>query len=271
MERLSADIRRIIDGQAVDLRDNLEGSLSILKNDIHTFAGSLNEQAANLQKEKSALSDTIADISHQLKTPLTAMSVMAELLETAPPDKFAEFITNLKRSLAHTGWLVDSLLKMAKLESGSVSFSPAEVTAEELAALALQPLRVLLDIQNQRAEWTGAENGAGTVFYCDRNWTAEALTNIIKNASEHSPEGSVIKISAGTNPLYKWLSVADAGKGFAYTEIKGLFQRFGGARAGKGTGIGLPLAMAIMRGQNGDIEVNGGKGTGATFTIKFFT
>ncbi|MCL2203327.1 MAG: HAMP domain-containing histidine kinase [Defluviitaleaceae bacterium] len=270
IEKLSADIRRIIDGQSPDLRDNLEGRLSILKNDIHSLAGCLNEQAGNLLREKSAMADTLTDISHQLKTPLTAMMVMAELLENATPEKAAEFILNLKQCLARTGWLVNALLKMAKLESGSVVFSPGEITAGELFEVALQPLQILFDIKSQRVVWAGGENGAarGAGLLCDRHWTAEALTNILKNASEHSPEGGVITVDAGANPLCRWISVTDGGRGIPYGEMMGLFQRFKGAQ---GTGVGLPLALAILRGQHGDIEVDGGGGgKGATFTLKFF-
>ena len=265
IEKLSADIRRIIDGQAVDLRDNLEGRLSILKNDIHTLAGRLNEQADNLQKEKIALAGTLADISHQLKTPLTAMMVMVELLGDAPPEKAAEFILNLKQGLTQTGWLVNSLLKMAKLDSGTAHFSYTDVTANELLQAALRPLQVLLDIKGQNVALTGEAN-----FNCDKNWTAEALTNIIKNASEISPDGSTIKVTAGKNPIASWLSVTDEGTGIPLSEIKSLFGRFNN-KSKQGTGIGLSLALAIMQGQNGDIEVDGGeKGQGATFTLKFY-
>ncbi|MCL2360636.1 MAG: HAMP domain-containing histidine kinase [Defluviitaleaceae bacterium] len=264
IEGLSADIRRIIDGHAHDLRDNLEGRLSILKNDIHTLAGRLNEQALNLKKEKINLADALADISHQLKTPLTAMMVMTELLENAPPDKAAEFIRNIKQGLAQTGWLVSALLKMAKLESGSVNFSKSIITARELLDLALQPLRILLDIKDQHVKLEG-----DIVFYCDKNWTAEVLTNIIKNASEHSPQGSVIEVTSGSNPIASWIAVEDMGKGIPSQEIKNLFKRYGGTK--QGTGIGLPLALAIMQGQNGDLEVDGGGGkSGAKLTLKFY-
>jgi len=248
---LSADIRKIIDGHTVDLRDNLEGRLSTLKNDIHTLAGRLNEQAENLQKEKAAMANTLADISHQLKTPLTAMTVMVELLENAPPDKRAEFIANLKQGLTQTEWLANALLKMAKLESGSAVFSPVYIQAHELVDAALAPLRILLDIKDQRVSLAGE-----ALLYCDKNWTAEAITNIVKNASEHSPEGGIIEIAVGSNPISNWISVTDSGQGIPAAEIKDLFKRFGGSR--KGIGIGLALALAIMRGQGGDIEVNGG-------------
>ena len=265
---LAADIQRLIDGQKVDIRDHREGSLSILKNDIHTLATSLNEQANNLQKEKTALANSLADISHQLKTPLTAMMMMAELLETAPPEKAAEFTANLKHGLAQTGWLVNALLKMAKLDSGVVSFNKEAVSAMDLVELALQPLHILLDIKGQQVQWN---EPVDLTFPCDKNWTAEALTNIIKNASEHSPENSTIEISAGVNPLYKWLAVTDPGPGIPKTEMKRLFKRFSGSRQEAGTGIGLPLALAVMRGQNGDIEVTGGgDGTGARFELRFY-
>ena len=264
VENLSADVRRIIDGQAVDLRDNLEGRLSMLKNDIHTLSGRLNEQADNLQKEKAAMANTLADISHQLKTPLTAMTVMVELLEGAPPEKRAEFISNLKQGLTQTEWLANALLKMAKLESGSAEFNPVHIPASRLLDAALAPLRILLDIKDQRVNLTGE-----AVFYCDKNWTAEAITNIVKNASEHSPTGSTIEIAAGANPISRWLSITDAGAGIKRPEMKNLFKRFSGSR--KGIGIGLALALTIMRGQDGDIEVDGGgDGRGAVFTLKFY-
>lgn len=269
IEKLSADIRKIIDGHAIDLRDNLEGQLSILKNDIHTLAGRLNEQAETLQKEKIALADSLANISHQLKTPLTAMSIMAELLETAPSEKHAEFVLNLKQGLTQTSWLVNALLKMAKLDSDSAMFSRTEISESELLELALRPLRVLLEIKNQRVKPAGE-----AIFRCDKNWTAEALTNILKNASEYSPEGSTIEVLAGKNPLCDFLAVTDAGAGIPAEKMRGLFRRYGNSQSG--TGIGLPLALAIMQKQNGDIEVGNaevrgeGAARGAVFTLKFY-
>jgi len=108
-------------------------------------------------------------------------------------------------------------------------------------------------------------------FLCDRRWTSEALTNLIKNASEASPDGGTIRIESGTNPICKWISITDSGTGIEKSKIFSLFKRFEGSSHEKGYGIGLPLALAIMRGQNGDIEVDGGgNGQGATFTLKFF-
>ncbi|MDR0424930.1 MAG: HAMP domain-containing histidine kinase [Clostridiales Family XIII bacterium] len=262
--RLSADVRRIIDGQDVDLRDNREGPFSMLKNDIHTLADLKNEQVGALRRDKATLKHTLADISHQLKTPLTSMMIMADLLEGAPPEKQAEFIANIRTSLVRTEWLVSVLLKMAKLDAGMVQFSRESVPAGALAGLALEPLQVLLDLKNQSIAISG---DAG--LPCDRRWTAEALTNVIKNASEHSPDNETIRIESGENPICAWISVTDSGGGMSNAEIARIFKRFEGSRNETGYGIGLPLALAIMRGQNGDIQAEN-TGSGAMFTLKFF-
>ncbi|MDR0904758.1 MAG: HAMP domain-containing histidine kinase [Oscillospiraceae bacterium] len=266
IERLSADVRRIIDGQDIDLRDNREGVWSILKNDIYTLATLKNEQVDALGGERDMLKETLADISHQIKTPLTSMRLMTDLLENAPPDKKAEFIANIRSSLTRTEWLVSALLKMAKLEAGAIEFSRAAISYETLIELALEPLQIMLDMKNQRAEISGSAE-----LFCDRRWTVEALTNVLKNASGYSPDNSTLTIRAGSNPICAWVGVTDSGSGIAKSETANLFKRFQGSRSDTGYGIGLPLALAIMRSQNGDIEVSGGgNGTGATFTLKFF-
>ncbi len=266
--KLSDDVRRIIDGQPLDIRDNREGALSVLKNDIYTLATQKSEQADALQRERDMMADTLANISHQLKTPLTSMMIMADLLDNAPTDKHAEFTANIKMGLTRMEWLVSALLKMAKLDAGSVEFFPEDIRANELVSLALEPLQILIDIKNQSVE-VSADNEF--TIRCDKRWTAEALTNIIKNASEYSPTGGVIQIKSGMNPICKWISVTDSGAGISFGQIANLFRRFAGSRGDRGYGIGLPLALAIMRGQNGDIEVEGGgNGCGATFTLKLF-
>ncbi len=263
LRELSAGVRRIIDGQDVDLRDHREGVLSILKNDIHTLAELKNEQVEALRHDRLALSDNLANISHQLKTPLTSMMIMADLLENAPDSRRAEFIENIKTSLTRMEWLVSALLKMAKLDAGAVIFSPEKVSADELITLALEPLRILLELKNQRVEVAG-----GTELFCDKRWTAEALSNIVKNASEYSPEGGVIRAESGANPICSWVSVTDSGAGLSRAEIKRLFRRFEGSHSEAGYGIGLPLALAVLREQNGDIEVD--NNGGALFTLKFY-
>ncbi|MCL1996042.1 MAG: HAMP domain-containing histidine kinase [Defluviitaleaceae bacterium] len=266
IEELSNNIRKIIDEQNIDLRDNRESLFSILKNDIHTLASKKESRIGVLQQERDGMTDTLANISHQLKTPLASMMIMADLLENAPPEKQTEFIANIKIGLTRMEWLVSALLKMAKLDAGTIEFSKDSIQASALVNLALEPLHILLEIKSQEVEIS-----CNTELICDKRWTAEALTNIIKNASEHSPNGSKIYIESGANPICKWVSVTDSGEGIANNEIPGMFRRFEGSTHNKGYGIGLPLALAIMQAQNGDIEVDGGgSGCGATFTLKFF-
>ena len=209
---------------------------------------------------------TFADISHQIKTPLTSIGIMTDLLENAPLAKQAEFSANIRKSLNRVEWLVSALLKMAKLDAGTVEFARGNVPSAELIKLALEPLSIMLDVKKQHVVVSGEAD-----ILCDRRWTAEALTNIVKNASEHALDGGEISINAGENPIFSWVSVTDSGAGVGRSEITRLFKRFQGSRSDTGYGIGLPLALAIMRGQNGDIEVNGGgNGVGATFTLKFY-
>jgi len=264
--KLSDEIRKIIDGQSLDLRNNQEGVWGILRNDIHTLANQKNEQVDALQNERDVMRDTLTNISHQIKTPLTSMMIMADLLENAPHEKQDEFLSNIRTGLMRLEWLASALLKMAKLDAGAVVFTGEDVSSDVLVNLALEPLQILLDIKNQNVVISGEE-----FFNCDKRWTAEALTNVIKNASENSPEDSVIHIETGTNPICKWISIKDSGLGIPRAELAGIFRRFESSRSNKGYGIGLPLALAIMRGQNGDIVVDGGGNeTGATFTLKFY-
>ena len=276
IEQLSADVRRVANGESADLLDNREGPLSILRNDIQTLARLKQEQADTLLKDKERLKDSLSDISHQLKTPLTSMLVMADLLETAPPDKQKELIRNLQTGLTRTQWLTDALLKMAKLDADAVEFNIRKVSAKDIIARALEPLSILLEIKDQEVRTAGE-----ATLTCDLRWTAEALSNVVKNASENSPAGRPILIACGENPICGWISVTDSGSGLKTEQIARLFRRFqSGAPAGYG--IGLPLAQTILRGQNGDIEVDGDSlpphvtaltdepFSGATFTLKLY-
>ncbi|MBN1777078.1 MAG: HAMP domain-containing histidine kinase [Clostridiales bacterium] len=276
LETLSQNIRRIVDGESVDLLDNREGPLSILRNDIQTLVRMKQEQADALRHDKERLKDSLSDISHQLKTPLTSMMVMADLLETAPPEKHAELVRNLQTGLTRTQWLTDALLKMAKLDADAVAFNVRKADAREIVARALEPLNILLEMKGQDVRTAGEAE-----LTCDVRWTAEALGNVIKNASEHSPAGKPILIACGENPIAAWISVTDSGEGLKPGQIARLFRRFQGDGTA-GYGIGLPLAQTILRGQNGDIEVDGSglpphvaeltdeEYSGATFTLKLY-
>lgn len=264
---LSTDIRKIIDGYDVDFRDNKEGPLSILKNDIYTLASLKNEQADSFHKERDIMSDMLENMSHQIKTPLTSLMIMIDLLEDMPEDKQSEFISNMKISVLQMEWLVANILKMAKLDAEVIKFTKSEVKVEDLVKSALEPLQILLELKEQKIELKNID----LEISCDIKWTTEALTNILKNASEHSRLGGKIIIDSGSNPINKWISITDSGRGIDFKDIGNLFNRFEGSRSDTGYGIGLPLALKIMKNQNADIIVDGGgKDIGATFKLTFF-
>lgn len=268
---LSAYLRQIEAGDyALDVRDNGEGNFSLLKNDVYKVTVRLREQAEHLQKDKTALANLITDISHQIKTPLTSLGVLADLLAEDPPDEDRRaFVERLRTQLWRIQWLVTALLKLARLDAGTAAFKSETVVLRELVRHALEPLEIPLEIKRQRLDVHG-EDGAS--FTGDFNWSAEALTNVIKNCVEHTPEGGKIEIAYAANALYAEITVSDDGEGIADSDLPNLFNRFyRGANAGENSvGIGLALAKAIFNAQGGDITVRSQRGLGTSFEIRFF-
>jgi signal transduction histidine kinase len=269
---LSAYLRRIEAGDyALDVRDNGEGSFSLLKNDLYKVTVRLREQAELLQKDKTALSNLITDISHQIKTPLTSMGVLADLLAEDPPEEDRRaFVERLRAQLGRIQWLIAALLKLARLDAGTAAFKSEPVDVCRLIERALEPLQIPLEIKNQRLEVHGDD---GASFTGDFNWSAEALTNVVKNCVEHTPEGGKIEISYGANALYTEIIISDDGEGIASRDLPNIFNRFyRGANAGESSvGIGLALAKAIFNAQGGDISVRSHRGVGTSFTIRVFS
>jgi signal transduction histidine kinase len=268
---LSAYLRRIDAGDySLDVRDNGEGSFSLLKNDLYKVTVRLREQAELLQKDKTALSNLIADISHQIKTPLTSLGVLADLLAEDPPEADrGAFVERLRAQLGRIQWLVAALLKLARLDAGAAAFKSEPVDLRRLIERALEPLQIPLEIKKQRLVIHG---GAGAGFTGDLNWSAEALTNVVKNCVEHTPEGGKIEITYSANALYAEITISDDGQGIASRDIPHIFNRFyRGENAGENNvGIGLALAKAIFTAQGGDISVSSQPGVGTSFAIRVF-
>src|SRR5262245_11458003 len=239
---LSAYLRQIEAGDyALDVRDNGEGSFSLLKNDLYKVTVRLREQAELLQKDKTALSNLIADISHQIKTPLTSLGVLADLLTEDPPEEDRRaFFERLRAQRWRIQWLVAALLKLARLDAGTAAFKSEPVALRELVWRALEPLQIPLEIKKQRLEVHGDD---GASFTGDLNWSAEALTNVVKNCVEHTPEGGKIEIAYAANPLHAEIIVSDDGQGIAGADLPSIFNRsYRGANAGENSvGIGLAL------------------------------
>lgn len=270
--RLSHYLTEIAGGNTgLDVRDNREGELSILKNNLYKMTLMLSQHGEYLKRDKLRLTDAISDISHQLKTPLTSMRVMSDLLgqPDLPPRKRDEFTRNLAVQLERMEWLMASLLKLSKIDAGTAMFRRDNVLAEGVVRQALQPLLIPVELKELKL---AIEGDAGTAFVGDANWTVEALINILKNAVEHTEPGGVIAIQYGDNALFTSIRISDSGQGIPREELPYVFQRFfKGKQASEGSvGIGLALAHSIVTSQNGSIEATSRPGEGTTFLIKFY-
>ena len=272
IEKLSIYLQKISSGDyTLDVRDNYEGELSILKNNIYKVTLMLAEQGELLKQDKIHLTEAISDISHQLKTPLTSMTVMTDLLSDAklPDEKRVEFTHNISTQLERIEWLVTSLLKLSKIDAGTVTFKRDKINVKKLIEKALDPLRIPIEVKEQTIIVTGEEQVS---FVGDTNWTAEALINILKNCVEHTQEGGTIELSFTENVLYTELIIKDNGKGIAKEDLPYLFNRFfkGKNASEDSIGIGMAMAHSIVTNQNGHLDVTSEQGRGTIFRIKFY-
>ena len=273
IDKLSHYLRKISHGEyTLDVRDHHEGELSILKSDIYKVTTMLAEHHQKEQQDKVHLTEAISDISHQLKTPLTSMMMMADLLqeEHLPRDKRLEFTKHIQTQLKRIQWLVTSLLKLSKIDAGTAYFTKEQVLVKDVLQSALQPL--LIPIELKEIQLTIQSENEPVHFTGDFNWTREALINLLKNAVEHTPKHGKLTIQYGVNALFTEIIISDTGKGIPRNELPYLFQRFykGSSASEDSVGIGLALSHRIITKQFGDIEVESKLNQGTTFTIKFY-
>ena len=267
---LSASIDRVLHGQEQLLEDSAEGELAILRSEIRKMNVRLRESADLLQKDKQELSQALADISHQLRTPLTSMNLTVSLLARAEDaEQRLRLTRELKRSLERIDWLVETLLKLSKLDAGVVRFEPEPLSAAELTERAVRNLRIPMELREQKLD-LDLGDAALTV---DPAWTAEALGNILKNCVEHTPAGGTLTVAARQTPIYTELTVTDTGPGIDPEDLPRLFERFyRGKDAGENSvGIGLALARQIIAIQNGTVQAANNPGGGARFTLRFYS
>ncbi|HOJ10655.1 MAG TPA: HAMP domain-containing sensor histidine kinase [Clostridiales bacterium] len=272
IEELSQYLKRIANGEySLDVRDNNEGELSILKSEIYKVTVTLREQAELLKKDKLFLADSISDISHQLKTPITSMFVMTELIcdENLPQDKRVEFTQNIRSQLERLQWLVASLLKLSKIDAGTVEFRKENVNVKELIKKAVEHLLIPMEIKEQTLEISGDER---VHFIGDLNWSAEAVTNIVKNCIEHTHCGGIIGINYDQTPIYTIIKISDNGVGIHKDDLPNIFKRFfkGKNAHSDSIGIGLAMSKSILQKQGGIIEVASEKDKGTQFVIKIY-
>ena len=231
----------------------------------------LKKQESILKKDKEYLANAMSDISHQLKTPLTSISLMVDILEENPQmeeEKRKEFVQDISSQLNQINWLIISLLKLSKLDAGTVDFKQENINVKEIINEIKQNLSIWTEIRNQEIIILGEE----TEIIGDKNWTIEAISNIIKNCLEHSSENEKVYITCKENALYTELIIQDKGKGITEKDLPHIFERFyKGKNSNKDSiGIGLALAKTIIEKENGTISVKSKINKGTTFNIKFF-
>ena len=271
IKNLSTYMNNILNNNySLDIRDYEEGDLSNLKNDIYKMTVKLKEQSDSSQKEKKYLEEVLSDISHQLKTPLTSMYVINDVLlsdKKIDDSKKQEFLIKNRKELERIEWLVTSLLKMSRLDSGSEKIIPKETKLDDLIRKTVTPLEIPIELKNQHLVLDYDKN---IKLNIDLNWTTEALINILKNAHEHTKENGTIQIKVKDTVIYTEIEIIDTGEGISTTDLPHIFERFYKGKTNKESiGIGLNMAKKIINLEKGDIKVISNS-NGTTFNIKFY-
>ena len=252
------------------MKDINEEDLSLLKNEIYKTTIMLNEISEISKKDKKELEESLEDISHQLKTPLTSILIMIDTLlddEDMDQNTREDFLRNMKREVMNINFLVKSILKLSRLDTNTVKFISKKESVKEIINEAILNVSLLSDLKNVKIE----TNLNDSFITCDYKWQIEALTNILKNSIEHSYENNKVLIESSENNAYVKIIIKDFGTGIAKEDINHIFERFykGKDSDYDSIGIGLALSKSIIEKQNGKISV-ASSDDGTTFTIKYF-
>ena len=254
----------------LNIEENTEDELSILKNELYKITIKLKEVAENSQKDKTTLKDSLSDISHQIKTPITSILIMLDNIlsdENMPEDIKKDFIKDIKREIVNIKFLVESILKLSKIDSNSIKFIKKEVFIKDIINKAVKNVSMLSELKNIEIIVLG-DDSIKTI--CDLKWQVEAITNILKNCIEHSYENKKIYINYNQNNMYTELKIEDNGTGIDAKDLPHIFERFykGKNSSSDSVGIGLALSKSIIESNNGYIQVDSKLNKGTTFIIK---
>ena len=256
----------------LDLDELSEDKLSILKQEIYKTTIMLKENAENSLKDKINLKNSLQDISHQLKTPLTSINILLDNIIDDPKmddETRQRFIKNIKREITNITFLVQSILKLSRFEANTITFIRGDVSVKKIVNETIKNVSNLCDLKNINIK---VNNKCQNKINCDYKWQVEALTNILKNAVEYSYNDNKILIECDDNNVYTQIKIKDFGKGMDKEDAENIFKRFyKGKDAGKDSiGIGLSLSKAIIEKDNGRVSVESIKDNVTTFIIKYF-
>lgn len=272
MEHAVSQIREYISGdQNARIECNDEGQLYRLFHEVNSLVSILNAHAENEGKEKEFLKNTISDISHQLKTPLAALNIYNGIIQEEGGDLPAvrEFSALSEQELDRIEILVQNLLKITKLDAGTIVIEKNRENVSEMMHCIKEHF---LYRARQEEKEICLSGDASVTFVCDHDWLSEAVSNIVKNALDHTEKGSVVCIKWKQFASVIQISVKDNGNGIHPEDLHHIFKRFYRSRFSQdtqGIGLGLPLAKAIVEAHNGTIEADSELGIGTTITMNF--
>ena len=255
----------------IDINDFNEGELSILKNEISKTTIMLRQVADNSINDKLNLKDSLGDISHQLKTPLTSITIMIDnILDNPDMDEKTrkKFLINIKREILNINFLVMSLLKLSKFDANVVKFNKESVYLKDIINESIKNVSMIKELKNITIKVSGDDN---IKLLCDFKWQVESITNILKNSIEHTSEYGTVEVNYSENKLYTRILIKDNGKGIESDDLPHIFDRFYKGKNGSNDsfGIGLSLSKTIIEKEGGSITVKSTPNIGTIFTIKY--
>lgn len=255
----------------LDINENSEDELSNLKNELYKITIMLKEESEISKKDKDNLKMSVEDISHQLKTPLTSITIMLDNLKDNPnmdENIKQKFIFEISKQIDWINWLVISMLKLSKLDANVVQFYEEKINLKKFIDEIIKNLEIPIEIKNQQIDIEGNESAS---FVGDYKWQQEAVTNIIKNCIEHNKENGKIYIKYEENTLFTKITIRDEGEGMTKEDLKHIFERFykGQNSSENSVGIGLALAKNIIEKNNGMISCKSELDKGTEFVIKY--
>lgn len=270
ISNLSEDLNKILHGDdTIEIDTYSEGELAILKSEIYKMTIRMRDQQQKLTEDKVYLADSIADISHQIRTPLTSINLLVALLSdpNITQERKTRSINKIYSLLSKIDWLVTTLLKISKIDAQTVTFNKEEISMSDFINKSVEPVNVPMEIREQELVIETSGN-----FYGDISWTQEAITNIVKNCMEHTQIGGKITVKGNENALFTEIIISDNGPGISSEDLPHIFERFykGKNSSDKSFGIGLAFSRMIVISQNGTIKVENDTPCGAKFTIRFY-
>ena len=266
-------IRQFLDGNTTSrIECSQAGDWYSLFHAINEMATILSAHAENQRQTKEFLQDIISDVSHQIKTPLSALKMYHEIIESHKNDAatVSSFTEKSQREIKRMEDVIYTLLKLARLDAGIIQMEKAPENLSVLMQDVLERFETWAEREHKTITLSGKEN---VILSCDALWVSEAIGNIVKNALEHTENGGHIEVKWSQSPLMTQIEISDDGKGIHPEDLYNIFKRFYRSRLSSdvhGIGLGLPLAKSIVEAHGGTISVTSSLGAGTTFTLNFF-